>query len=166
MLLGHDELSPILSDPLRIQKILSLTHDEFFLGLGERHESDRCVNDAVDCLWTYLQQLLLPGLLSANRNKHVERYIQALNSIRSALSEGSVLDSVDVWYATLILILYEVRLPKYLLNTMLKKFLSPLNKTVMAGFYMLAVPFMFWNTSDHRVLLRNAIKIFWPHKAP
>jgi hypothetical protein len=125
-LLSHDELSPILSNPLRIQKILILTHEQFFLGLEEKHETNQCVNDAVDCLWAYFQQLLSPGLPSAGRNKHVKSYVRALSSIRSALDAGSALDSIDVWYATLILILYEVRFQcLFRIGMMLTIFLVP-----------------------------------------
>jgi len=115
-LLSHDELSPIFLDPLRIQKVLSLMHRQFFSGLGEGHETNQCVKNAVACLWAYLEQLIVPGLSPARINKHVECYVQALSSIRSALHVGSALDSTDVWFATLILILYEVKLPKLLLD--------------------------------------------------
>ncbi|PVH92319.1 hypothetical protein DM02DRAFT_635459 [Periconia macrospinosa] len=135
-LLSHDELSPILAEPLRIQKILSLMHEQFFLGLGERHEANQCINDAVHCLWAYLQQFLLPESLSASKNKHVKCYVRALNSIRSALDEGSTLDGVDV---------------------------CPLNHPIMAGFCMPAGLFMFWKTSDHGALLPNLTKIFSLH---
>jgi hypothetical protein len=115
MLLSHEELSPILSDPLRIQKVLNLMHRQFFLGLGEGHKTHECINNAVDCLWAYLEQFLAPGLSWVSMNRHVKCYVRALNSMRAALDVGSALDSIDVWYATLILILYEVKVPKSLL---------------------------------------------------
>lgn len=110
-LLSHEELSPILSNPLRIQKILGLGNELFFQGLRESYEAKICVKDAVDCLWAYCEHLLLPELSSTSMNKHIKCYVKALSSMQLELNSGNALNSLDVWYATLILILYEVRLP-------------------------------------------------------
>jgi hypothetical protein len=110
VLLSHEHHSSLLSEPLRIQKILSLTQAQFFLGIGERHESSPCLKDAVDCLWAYVQQFIFSEVSISNRNKPVKYYIRALNSIRIALKDSNSFNGIDIWYATLILILYEVRL--------------------------------------------------------
>jgi hypothetical protein len=116
ILLGHQHHSSILLEPLRIQKILNLTCEQFFLGLGERYETSQCLNDAINCLWTYVRQFFSSDVFLVNLNKPAKCYIQALNSMQMALSEGHTLNRIDIWYATLILILYEVSPLNCILN--------------------------------------------------
>lgn len=110
MLLSHERHSSILLEPLRIQKIINLASQQLFQGLGERHERNQCSNDAINCLWAYVQQFLFPESFMVDQDQSVRYYVRALNSIRIAIDKRNPLNGMDVWYATLILILYEVSL--------------------------------------------------------
>jgi hypothetical protein len=107
VLLSHKSHLYVFGNPVQTQKILMLTKAQLFTGLGEMNVHSQCLDDAVECLWTYLLQCLLPENIAVDQKKSVKCYVRALNSLHSALNDGD--DLYNVWHAALIMIVYEVR---------------------------------------------------------
>jgi hypothetical protein len=107
ILLSHKRHAYVFNSPVRIQKILKLVDTQLFAGLIEKHGQSQCLDDAVECLWSYVQQCLIPEGTNMDWKKPLGIYVRALHSLQAALNQGD--DLYTVWHASLVLIVYEVR---------------------------------------------------------
>src|ERR1700712_2434232 len=76
VLLNYECHAYVFRNPVQTEKILKLTNRELFTGLIERHGRSDCLDDAVECLWSYVQQCLVPENAVAHWKKPVELYLR------------------------------------------------------------------------------------------
>lgn len=107
-ILRHAATADVNSNPRRWVKICQLVQASVIQILPQLYGYSTCLDDSVDCLILRISQLHFPESEAQSNYTLVDQmYRRAIRSLSSALSSGVV--DRTVWYATLLMALFEVR---------------------------------------------------------
>ena len=108
-LLRRAAVADVNANPRRWVKICRLAQESVLQVLPQRYGYSRCLDDAIDSVTGRIQQYLGQDAENQLNHTRVKRaYGRALRSLQTALASSNSVDWT-VWYATLLLALFEVR---------------------------------------------------------
>jgi len=108
-LLQVASLTDALSNPKRWLNICRLAQESVVKVLPQRYGYSGCLDDAIACVGSRVRQCLIQeeGMKISCKRQVEKDYVRALRSLQTKLSSPENV-SWDIWYATLLLCLFEV----------------------------------------------------------